>query len=253
MADIYFAWKLPDDATQHVSAHSILSSICTRDVLPRRLTADEDAQIAELCRHPVVRLNKSVATLMLGKVFAVKPQRSSDKHQRLADLIDNEEATAELSDFISAGYDIADMRYMNGKQADGAFQPFMSVLAEMLEKRSQLAAEERRRADGANDNAQPHGVTVRPTPLAASMRALHVACETELRCKPETTDKLASREWKVPSLSAFCDRMSPAYPARLASSRLNGMAGIIMKIQCRTLRKLSLDATTCKACCCAST
>jgi hypothetical protein len=83
---------------------------------------------------------------------------------------------------------------------------------------------------------------VRPTPLASSMRVLHAKVSQELRAKPDATAKLSSGEWKIPSLAAFCDRMSPSHPHRATARRLQGTAGIIWTIQRRTVRKLHEDS-----------
>jgi hypothetical protein len=239
---LWFVWQLPSSTEEQRTAHAKLTALCHPEVVPRTITAHQEKQLAALYRNPVLQLSKATVTFLLREVFGMGACGSSEKEKRIKALVDDPQTADELADFIAAGYDVSDMRFMNGKSENPAFQPFMNILAEKLEARSELAAEERRRVEGVPGQEQAHGTLVRPTPLAPSMRALHAICSQELRSKPESEDKLAKGEWKIPSLSAFCDRMSPSHPNRQTSLRYSGTAGIVWKIQRRTLRKLHEDA-----------
>ena len=71
----------------------------------------------------------------------------------------------------------------------------MQRVTQRLEKRSCMAAEERRRATSAGA-AQPQApeVVVQPKPLAVSMRALHASIEAEMRADTTLSADLAVRQ-----------------------------------------------------------
>jgi hypothetical protein len=242
LAHLWYAWRLPEDRDEQISVHTRLSLFCQKNRIPMRITAEQDRRLMELCRHPVVSMNKSMLEFLLKEVLMIDSHRGSHRSTRISALVKDPQTSIECGEFIAAGYHVTDMRFLNGKAPDKAFEPFMKVLAEKLEARALVAAEERRQVHPLGDALQTHGGPLRPTPLAPYMRCLHVECKNTLCSLHDAEAKLTSGEWKIPSLSAFCDRMCPSHPHRFASSRLQGTAGIAWAIQRRTARKFSQDA-----------
>jgi hypothetical protein len=141
-------WQLPSSTEEQQTAHAKLTALCHSEVVPRTITAHQEKQLAVLCRNPVIQLTKAAVTFLLREVFCMGASGSTDKEKRIQALVNDPQTADELVDFIAAGYDVSDMRFMNRKGEEPAFQPFMNILAERLEARSELAAEERRRVEG---------------------------------------------------------------------------------------------------------
>jgi hypothetical protein len=139
---LWYAWHLPDDASLHIQVHAFLSAICKSEIVPKRIKAEQNQRIAELCKSPIIAASKTLIEFFLKDVCGIQSIRCSDKADRISEQAAND-AAFELAEYIAAGYDATDMRFQNGREPDKAFQPFMNVLAGILERRS-LAAEERR-------------------------------------------------------------------------------------------------------------
>jgi hypothetical protein len=173
---LWFVRQLPSPSEEQQTAHAKLTALCHSEVVPHTITAHQEKQLAASCRNPVIQLSKTAVTFLLRDVFGMGASGSTDKEERIKELVDDPQTADKLAEFIAAGYDVSDMRVMNGKGEEPAFQPFMNIFAEKLEVQSELAAEEGRRVEGMPGQEQAHGTLVRPTPLAPSMRAMLQRC-----------------------------------------------------------------------------
>jgi hypothetical protein len=222
-------------------------AVLVRDYIPRQLHAEQEAALRDACTNPAVNLPKGLMTYLLDKVGL----SSSGKHRnaaRDARMCRHVECVLEASDnafiknALAAGYNPMDMRFLNGRHADTAFNDFIDVVHNLLTERDQLAAEERRRADATATGPSGEVAPVRPTALAPSMRALRDMVIQAMHANPEINARLLDGSSKIPALPTFETFMSPSHPDRLVSDRLSGRAGIVFKVQSRTARKAHVDA-----------
>jgi hypothetical protein len=79
----------------------------------------------------------------------------------------------------------------------------MNILTKRLEARSELAAEERRRAEGMPGQEQAHGSACAPNATCALHARLARFLLPRAALKAQSVDKLVQGERKIPSLSAF--------------------------------------------------
>ena len=175
------------------------------------------------------------------------PSRDALKQEHIRELVHDPDFAASMSDYISAGFDVTDLRFLNGRVTDLAFVLFLHFLRKRLEARDHLVPDERRQPDASGAVAPQHQVAVRRTLLAPSMRVLHQLVVDDMHADAGAAAKLASGEAKLPSLGAFAARMSPTHPSRNTASRYTGVAGIQWTIQRKTARKQHADAHYCNA------
>jgi hypothetical protein len=162
----HFAWRLPADAGQRERVHAQLVALCVSQVIPLQLRRQQDEVLRDLCHHPALQVPVTVQFL-LSTIVGARPHRSNSKrHKRILELVSDPAAAAEVSDYIAAGCDATEMRFLNGARDDPAFGPYFALLVEILEERSQLATHDRRH-QGADD-----AMVLRPTLLATSLPAL---------------------------------------------------------------------------------
>ena len=154
---LHLCWKLPAatgraEERERDQKHANMMAKCALEVVPVVLTAEQDRRLAALCKHPVISLSKTAVTFLLKEVLSIgggaNRTRTARKHERLENMVEDPDVYQQLGDFIAAGYNVADMRFMNGRQRSEEFNNFMLLVRQRLEERSLLAAEERRRAPG---------------------------------------------------------------------------------------------------------
>ena len=237
---------------QLTTAHAAQSAICAHEVVPLHLTALQNQRLRTLCRNPTLSICANVVEFLLKDVMNVgvnnaHPGCHALKQDHIRELFDSPDFAASMSDYISAGFDVTDLRFLNGRVADPAFDLFLHFLRKRLEARDHLAPDERRQPDASGTIAPQLEVAMRRTPLAPSMRVLYELVVDDMRADADTSAKLQSAEAKLPSLSAFAARMSPTHPSRNMSSRYTGVAGIQWTIQRRTARRQHPDAHYCNA------
>lgn len=246
----WFAYRLPTDLNEQqlASAHAAQSAICAREVVPMQLNAEHNRKLRALCDNPAISVDANVVDFLLSDVIGIASsadhaQRRAKKQAHIRDLVYDPEYAASMSDYIHAGLKAVDLRFLNGRSADPAFELFLQFLHKRLEARSQLAPDERRQPDASGAAAQLGATaTVHRTPLAPSLPVLHALVKADMEADPAAKAKLDSGEAKIPSLSALAARMSPSHPARNTSLRYTGIAGIRWCIQRRTARKAHGDA-----------
>jgi hypothetical protein len=234
----YYVWRLPDDADEQIHAHAKLFAACHRDIIPAMMTRQQDALVRDLSRNPALGVGRETVKFLIKSVVGVQPYRcNSKKQQRMELLASDPEAVADLADYIASGHDVTDMRFINGARDDPAFGPFISILVDVLEEHSQLAAHARRHHEGDGD-----GPVLRPTPLAASLPALIRKVKTKLLANPEHAAQLEYGTIKIPSEYALAARMQPTHRSRLSADWRTGTLPIKWAIQRRVLRKACPDA-----------
>ena len=234
------------------SAHAAQSAVCAREVVPLHLTAEQNRRLRTLCWNPTLSISANVVEYLLKDVMnmgvnTANPSRDALKQEHIRELVHNPDFAPSVSDYISAGFDVTDLRFLNGSVADPAFDLLLHSLRKRLEARDHLAPDERRQPDASRAVAPQHQVAVRRTPLAPSMRVLHQLVVDDMHADAGAAAKLASCEAKLPSLGAFAARMSPTHPSRNTSSRYTGVAGIQWTIQRKTARKQHTDTHYCNA------
>ena len=230
----YYAWRMPTDPARHLHVHAQRYAMCTEV-----RSASHDCKTRRCGNSAAIRLcvPQETAKYLITQILGKQAHRSNTaKQERIHKLVNGPAATAELSDYIAAGFDVTDMQFLNGAQADEAFVPLEQALTALLESRSLLATNNRR-----HDESEAAGPVVRPPPLAVSIRQLRSLVEEKLRADPDTASKLDAGSIKLPSESALSARMYPSHPSRLTSSRKTGALGIMWAIQRRVLRKFSVD------------
>jgi hypothetical protein len=233
----HYVWRLPADAGQRERAHAQLVALCVSRVIPLQLTRQQDEVLRDLCRHPALQVPPETVKFLLSTIVGARPHRSNaKKHKRILELVSDPAAAAEVSDYIAAGFDVTDMRFLNGARDDPAFGPYFASLVEILEERSQLATHDRRH-EGADD-----AMVLRPTPLAASLPALMRKVLARLQSNPEHAAKLASGELHVPSEFALAARMQPSHPSRVSADWHSSTLPIKWALQQRVLCKMSPDS-----------
>jgi hypothetical protein len=129
------------------------------------------------------------------------------------EMVSDPAAAAEVSDYIAAGFDVTDMRFLNGARDDPAFGPYFASLVEILEERSQLATHDRR-LEGADD-----AMVLRPTPLAASLPALMRQVLARLQSNRECSKACQRRAQRPQRVRTGC-----AYAALASVTCISGLA-----------------------------
>jgi hypothetical protein len=114
----YYAWRLPENEVQQIHAHAKLFAICQRDVIPLQLTREQDAELRELCRNPAVRTAPETVKFLMQSIVGLQPHRSNSKKQAtIESLVSDPEATALVEDYIAAGYEMQNVRQLDGAGA----------------------------------------------------------------------------------------------------------------------------------------
>jgi hypothetical protein len=127
LAHLWYAWRLPEDRDEQISVHTHPSLFCQKNKIPMRITAEQDRRLVEFCRHPVVSMNKSMLEFLLKEVLMIESYRGSHRSSRISALVKDPQTSIEFGEFIAAGYDVTDMRFLNGKAPDKAFEPLQSI------------------------------------------------------------------------------------------------------------------------------
>lgn len=238
----WYAWRLPlGDASEQQDAQARMTVLCTREVVPKKLTEEQNSMIATLCANPGISMPSSLAKYLIQQTLGIKvdPKRRIGRRlETIDDVANGKWAQALLGDAIAGGYQVTDMRYFNGAKADQSFEPFETCLTTMLESNIQLAPDERRAADGA-DGTQ---MVVRPTALAPSLPQLRERVMDMMKQDANLAAKLESGEAKVPSLSALAARMCPIQSRHATSLRMLSRLPIKWAVQHRTARKVNPDS-----------
>lgn len=177
---LYFAWRLPAaSADEQQNRDTQLTQALSQDVIPRMLRAEDERALRRGCSNPAVRIPSSLMQFLLKEAgvqtHAKHRNRSRDaaKEEHIAGVLSREN-DAFVSNLLAAGFDPLDMRCLNGRTPDGAFKDFIDCVHHFLTTRDLLAAPEWREVAAAGGSA-PAGeaASVRPTPLAPNLTALH--------------------------------------------------------------------------------
>ena len=240
-------WQVPN-GPDFCDYHTNMSSLLTSVVMKKALTAETDAAVREACTHPSINISTGVMQLVLEKAGLCLPdkhrhnKRGKPRQKHIEQILRNEN-DAFITNCIAAGYDVTDMRFMNGKAAeDEHYADFLEIVHQILNERNAVAAPERRHVGVGEIAPDGEAAPVRPTPVAPSMRALHALVVDRMYSTPAIVQRLDAGISKIPSISTFSTFMSPANPNHVVSRRYNGKAGIRFKIQSRTARKSHPDA-----------
>jgi hypothetical protein len=243
---LHFAWRLPETESTQFDVNSSMVSLLSRVVLPKILTAQEEERIKSACSHPAVQIDPSLMKFLL-KSAGIKPldkhghdARTAKQHERIEAVLRSDEAF--VQNLVAAGYNALDMRCLNGRAEEEAFNDFIQCVHKLLSERDMLASEERRKAGNADSVPEGEAAAVRPTALAPSLRSLHARVSNMMSSDPDMSHRLKQGVSKIPSVATFATFMSPSHPDRVSSDRYSGKAGIIFKMQSRTARKTHPDA-----------
>lgn len=178
-----------------------------------------------LLKRTLVKLHSSAAARMRRRLEHI-------------DQLLREDNEFYMTQMIAAGHNVLDLKCLNGKLEDTAFDDFCKCVESLLSKRDHLAAEERRRV-GTDGASTSH---LRPTPLAPSLPALHQQVCVMMNADERMKHDPAKGRSKIPSLAAFACMMCPSHPGRVTSSRYSSKLKIIFRMQSRSARKLHMDA-----------
>jgi hypothetical protein len=240
------AWCLPETESNQFDVNSSMVSLLSRVVLPKVLTAQEEERIKSACSRPAMQIDPSLMKFLL-KSAGVQPvdkhrhaARTAKQHERIEAVLRTDEAF--VQNLVAAGYNAPDMRRLNGRADEQAFDDFMQCVHKLLSERDMLASEERRKAGNGDSVSEGEASAVRPAALAPSLRCLHARDSRMMNSDPDMSLRLQQGVSKIPAVSTFATLMYQSHPDRVSSDRYSGKAGIIFKMQSRTVRKAHPDA-----------